>query len=257
MVSYKTEFSDSELKNALHKQEDKAKEIIENYDKWEKFQKEFEKFLLKAKKTPILGSILNDVVCMVEIIEAYIAKEYTDIPFPTIISIVSAVLYVISPIDIIPDFIPVVGYMDDVAVVMLVLRLGVAKDIKKFRKWKNKRIDAQIKRMQQGIAEEVKRCIKDLLISAVIYKEEGVLEFLLTKDEIRIDAIECVVYTMCIPQSILSKFDFDSREDIMEFMEQGLVQKEELWDKRAVRKIFFEPDFEDQWDNYVILEGKN
>ena len=32
--------------------------------------------------------------------------------------------YVLSPIDIIPDAIPFVGYLDDAAVVLLVLNLG-------------------------------------------------------------------------------------------------------------------------------------
>jgi uncharacterized membrane protein YkvA (DUF1232 family) len=38
-----------------------------------------------------------------------------------IVLIVAALLYLITPIDAIPDFIPVVGWLDDVAVASLVL----------------------------------------------------------------------------------------------------------------------------------------
>lgn len=38
-------------------------------------------------------------------------------PWTTIGVIVAAILYFLSPVDLIPDFIPVIGYLDDAAVV--------------------------------------------------------------------------------------------------------------------------------------------
>ena len=46
--------------------------------------------------------------------------------------IVGALLYFISPIDLIPDFIPVAGYLDDVAVIAGVVAL-LATQLKKFK----------------------------------------------------------------------------------------------------------------------------
>lgn len=81
---------------------------------------------------------------MYQLVESYVKREYTDIPLTSIISILAALIYVISPIDLIPDFIPGIGYFDDAAVVTLVLGLGVGHDL-----------DCEI----QGVAVKV---IKDL-----------------------------------------------------------------------------------------------
>ena len=61
--------------------------------------------------------------------------SYREIPLETITAIVIAILYVVSPIDLIPDKIPVVGYVDDAAVVTFVLS-QVHKDIDRYREWK-------------------------------------------------------------------------------------------------------------------------
>ena len=47
-------------------------------------------------------------------------KEY-ELPWKTVASIAAALLYFINPLDVIPDFIPVVGYLDDAGVVFLAI----------------------------------------------------------------------------------------------------------------------------------------
>ena len=47
----------------------------------------------------------------------------------------SALIYVLSPVDIIPDFIPFVGHLDDVAVIGLCLSM-VKTDIEAYDEWR-------------------------------------------------------------------------------------------------------------------------
>lgn len=41
---------------------------------------------------------------------------YPNVPWFTIASIVAALLYILNPLDLVPDFIPGIGYIDDLAV---------------------------------------------------------------------------------------------------------------------------------------------
>jgi uncharacterized membrane protein YkvA (DUF1232 family) len=42
--------------------------------------------------------------------------------FLTVVAVVAAVIYILSPIDLIPDFIPVIGWLDDGAVLYFLLK---------------------------------------------------------------------------------------------------------------------------------------
>ncbi|NLD87373.1 MAG: DUF1232 domain-containing protein [Clostridiales bacterium] len=53
----------------------------------------------------------------------------------TIIAITSALLYFVSPLDVVPDSIPVLGYIDDAAVIAVCWKL-VESDVKEYVKWR-------------------------------------------------------------------------------------------------------------------------
>jgi uncharacterized membrane protein YkvA (DUF1232 family) len=57
-----------------------------------------------------------------DIVSLYIALKDTRTPLLAKVIAVSVVTYALSPIDLIPDFIPVFGYLDD----LLIVPLGIA-----------------------------------------------------------------------------------------------------------------------------------
>lgn len=57
------------------------------------------------------------------------------IPKKTVLVITFALLYLISPIDISPDFLPLIGFADDVAVLAFAFSL-IKDDLEKYRAWK-------------------------------------------------------------------------------------------------------------------------
>ena len=56
-------------------------------------------------------------------------------PVTSIVSIVTALVYVLSPIDALPDVIPIIGLTDDAAVVAACLAL-VGSDIEDYKRWR-------------------------------------------------------------------------------------------------------------------------
>ena len=89
----------------------------------------------KLKSLPNVGEQLSHIAVFASLLNSYVKKEYTKVPIGTITAIVSAILYVISPIDIITDIIPGLGYLDDAAVVLACFCL-VESDIQEYLAWR-------------------------------------------------------------------------------------------------------------------------
>ncbi|MGB8704757.1 MAG: YkvA family protein [Gillisia sp.] len=60
---------------------------------------------------------------------------YTNVPWFTIAAIAFGFLYILNPFDIIPDFIPGLGYIDDMAVFTFGLRF-IESDLHNYLDWK-------------------------------------------------------------------------------------------------------------------------
>lgn len=81
------------------------------------------------KKYAELGKI------MIAMLKDFKRGKYTNVPWFTIASIVVALLYVFNPFDLVPDFIPGIGYIDDLAV--LSISMGwIETDLHKYLDWR-------------------------------------------------------------------------------------------------------------------------
>ncbi len=82
-----------------------------------------------------LGRFVEDAELLVSIVKDYGAGKYREIPYLSMAAIVFTLLYVVNPLDLIPDVIPVIGQLDDAAVVTLCLVL-VEQDLRNYKEWK-------------------------------------------------------------------------------------------------------------------------
>lgn len=73
------------------------------------------------------------------LVKAYALGHYRNIPWKTLLLIVAALLYFISPIDLLPDLIPITGLTDDFAILLWVYNsLGI--EIDKFLTWEKSQL---------------------------------------------------------------------------------------------------------------------
>ena len=105
-------------------------------------EKDLEKVLIKSEEIKRkferggpLGKFIEDFKLLIAIIKDYWKGNYREIPFWTVAAIVCALLYVLNPLDLVPDVIPGIGYLDDVAIVAACLEL-VRQDLHTYKEWK-------------------------------------------------------------------------------------------------------------------------
>lgn len=112
----------------------KAEETIKDAYKLEELIQRLEN---KFAKVPIAGNVMRYIPLMASMVNLYVKKVYTKVPVGTIVAIVSALIYFVSPVDFIPDFIPGIGQVDDAAVIVACLALVTA-DLDEYSVWRKK-----------------------------------------------------------------------------------------------------------------------
>ena len=88
------------------------------------------------KSAPLLGDSVADVQDVVSMLNDYYHGRYKKLPFAVLAGSLAIVAYLVSPIDLIPDGVPVLGFIDDALIINLVLELCVDTELKRYRKWR-------------------------------------------------------------------------------------------------------------------------
>lgn len=116
------------------------KDINEKFNSFNSYSEEdAEKVMKKEEKieqiatNDTLHKYLNDIKLYFRMLGDTFTGKYKKLPVGTIAAIVGTLLYVLSPVDLIPDFIPGIGYLDDAAVLALCLNF-TRFDVEEYKK---------------------------------------------------------------------------------------------------------------------------
>jgi uncharacterized membrane protein YkvA (DUF1232 family) len=105
------------------KQPEKTKELIQRASK-------------KAKdKKGTLHEVWDRLHLLFDLVTAWRKGEYRKIPKGSILMIIATIIYFVSPIDFVPDFLVGFGILDDAAVIGFTLK-QISSDLEKFKHWK-------------------------------------------------------------------------------------------------------------------------
>ena len=94
-----------------------------------------EKIHRKVERKGPLKKYIDSVKNLFFMLKDYKNGTYREMPWHTIGSVVLVLLYVLNPLDIIPDFIPGFGYVDDAGVLALALKL-IQSDYETYMEWR-------------------------------------------------------------------------------------------------------------------------
>lgn len=92
----------------------------------------------KASEKKDFGTIASEVwesmQVLMRMIKASVSGDYHGIPTPTLIGGVAVFLYFLTPIDFVPDFIPVIGLLDDVSLLAWFMT-SIKGEMERFAEW--------------------------------------------------------------------------------------------------------------------------
>lgn len=93
-----------------------------------------------AENEGSLGNVWEKMQLLFSLAKDYSNGSYNNVSRSAIVAIIGSLLYFISPIDMIPDFIFGLGFIDDAFILGYVFK-KVTKEIEKYQAWKLLRIE--------------------------------------------------------------------------------------------------------------------
>lgn len=91
--------------------------------------------IASKKQTKGFKKVLGETKALIRLARAYARGEYRSVSFESMVLIVAALIYLVSPIDLIPDFLPG-GLVDDAAVIAYTIAL-VRDEVEEFMDWED------------------------------------------------------------------------------------------------------------------------
>jgi uncharacterized membrane protein YkvA (DUF1232 family) len=116
----------------LESAESKAGRLLKSPGKTQDLADRAERKALRSRTK--LGDMWEKLTGFIRMTRAWSNGDYKKVSLKTMILVVAAVLYFLNPFDVIPDFLPFVGYLDDATIIAFV-GTAITADVEKFREW--------------------------------------------------------------------------------------------------------------------------
>ena len=217
----------------------------------EKFLEKVALWLEKIRNTPVLGNLVEDLMTMTQMVSDCFRGIYEDLPRGTVIGICAALFYAFSPVDLILDIIPFAGFLDDAAVISLILELGLARDLMQYRDWKRqKRLDG-IESCRRDLVTELLDAIGEEDLAAAYLTEDRRIRLLLSQPGDITRPLPCRSKYVAIDVERLAGLDIVDWEQLGDFFSQLFRDSRFRWSRFGRQP--FRPEYTCQIDDAFVL----
>lgn len=180
------------LMGLFNKYQKDAEQVVNDKQKLNELIKKSRAKIHSLEKLPFIGGVIGDYIDMIDMLVAYIKGEYKKLPISTLISIVATLLYTLSPIDLIPDAIPVIGFADDAVLIDIVRRTLIGQDLEKFRKF---RLKKELDVLENWVLDFLsKEGFEDRFLQAIVLNEKGIVKALISYEDNEDNPTICNLY---------------------------------------------------------------
>lgn len=94
---------------------------------------------LNTSPNGIVRQVQEKVGLLGRLLRSYARGDYREIPWKSLVLTVAVLIYFVSPLDVIPDLLPIIGLTDDVALILWLFR-AISDDLEHFREWEKKQV---------------------------------------------------------------------------------------------------------------------
>jgi len=120
----------------FEKAKERASEALKDNERVRNLLSNVGKKLSDANLT--FSGMADRIKVLSRMVRSYITGSYRMLPWKSVVAVAAVLIYFIMPLDLIADFVPVTGYLDDFTLILWVFR-HLQDDIETFILWEEDR----------------------------------------------------------------------------------------------------------------------
>ena len=221
----------------------------------DRFLKALRRWAGKIKNIPLLGALADDLVTLLDMLKDCTTGCYRKLPRGLMAATVIALGYALSPIDLIPDLIPFAGFLDDAAILALLLEFCIAGDLLRYRAWRDGLREKGLDALRENLLREILSALGEDRLAAAFLTEQKEIRLLICSAQQTQPPLHCRSQLLMPPLEQLENLGVTDWEQLGAFFTRVFETGNLPWSVLGPRP--FRPEYDpDTTTDEFIIEGK-